>query len=139
MQPTRCARTRASLAPAPHTHTNPRRQRDLNGHAYYEFEYTAKNPRYTRHSVAVVVVNDGAFSARRRTLGGPHELGVRTPHAWGLTACVSCLLLLPRLLPAAATTAGKFYTLTTGANEKRWGKMKDKLATMIKSFSLVNA
>lgn len=60
----------------------------------------------------------------------------------GLTACVCrvlclLLLLLPRLLAAAA--AGKFYTLTTGANEKRWGKMQDKLATMIKSFSLVNA
>lgn len=67
-------------------------QRDLNGHTYYEFEYTAKNSRYTRHSLAVVVANDG-----------------------------------------------KFYTLTTGANEKRWGKMKDKLATTIKSFSLVNA
>lgn len=67
-------------------------QRDLNGHSYYEFEYTAKNSRYTRHSLAVVVVNDG-----------------------------------------------KFYTLTTGANERRWGKMKDKLATTIKSFSLVNA
>jgi len=34
-------------------------QRDLNGHSYYEFEYTAKNSRYTRHSLAVVVVNDG--------------------------------------------------------------------------------
>jgi photosystem II oxygen-evolving enhancer protein 2 len=67
-------------------------QRELNGHNYYEFEYTAKNPRYTRHSLAVVVANDG-----------------------------------------------KFYTLTTGANEKRWGKMKEKLTTTIKSFSLVNA
>jgi photosystem II oxygen-evolving enhancer protein 2 len=35
--------------------------------------------------------------------------------------------------------AGKFYTLTTGANEKRWGKMKDKLTTTVRSFSLVNA
>jgi hypothetical protein len=34
-------------------------QRELNGHNYYEFEYTAKNPRYTRHSLAVVVANDG--------------------------------------------------------------------------------
>eukprot|EP00775_Hariotina_reticulata_P007123 gene7123-7337_t len=67
-------------------------QRDTNGHTYYEFEYTAKTPRYTRHSLAVVVANDG-----------------------------------------------KFYTLTTGANERRWGKMKDKLQTTIKSFSLVNA
>lgn len=67
-------------------------QRETNGHTYYEFEYTAKTPRYTRHSLAVVVANDG-----------------------------------------------KFYTLTTGANERRWGKMKDKLQTTIKSFSLVNA
>jgi photosystem II oxygen-evolving enhancer protein 2 len=34
--------------------------------------------------------------------------------------------------------AGKFYTLTTGANERRWGKMKDKLQYSIKSFSLIN-
>lgn len=67
-------------------------KRETNGHEYFEFEYTAKNPRYTRHSLAVVTVNDG-----------------------------------------------KFYTLTTGANEKRWGKMKPKLETTIKSFSLVNA
>jgi photosystem II oxygen-evolving enhancer protein 2 len=33
---------------------------------------------------------------------------------------------------------GRFYTLTTGANERRWGKMKDKLKTTIRSFSLVN-
>ncbi|KAF8068441.1 PU1 [Scenedesmus sp. PABB004] len=66
--------------------------REAGGHNYFEFEYTAKTPRYTRHSLAVVVANDG-----------------------------------------------KFYTLTTGANEKRWGKMKDRLQTTIKSFSLVNA
>ncbi|KAM0953604.1 hypothetical protein DsansV1_C01g0001751 [Dioscorea sansibarensis] len=29
---------------------------------------------------------------------------------------------------------GKFYTLTTGANERRWEKMKDKLHTVIDSF-----
>lgn len=39
-------------------------QRDLNGHSYYEFEYTVKNPRYTRHSLAVVVVNDGEVVLR---------------------------------------------------------------------------
>lgn len=37
------------------------------------------------------------------------------------------------------TALGKFYTLTTGANEKRWGKMKDKLSTTVRSFSLINA
>lgn len=32
--------------------------------------------------------------------------------------------------------AGKFYTLTTGANERRWGKMKDKLETVVDSFKI---
>ncbi|CAM8928516.1 unnamed protein product [Rhodiola kirilowii] len=31
---------------------------------------------------------------------------------------------------------GKFYTLTTGANERRWGKMKDKLLMVVDSFKL---
>ena len=39
-------------------------QRALNGHTYYEFEYTAKNSRYTRHSLAVVVANDGENCTR---------------------------------------------------------------------------
>lgn len=32
--------------------------------------------------------------------------------------------------------AGKFFTLTTGANERRWGKMKDKLHTVVDSFKI---
>jgi hypothetical protein len=36
-------------------------QRELNGHNYFEFEYTAKTSRYTRHSLAVVVANDGEW------------------------------------------------------------------------------
>ena len=35
--------------------------------------------------------------------------------------------------------AGKFYTLTTGANERRWDKMKDRLYTVIDSFRVFNA
>uniref|UniRef100_A0A0F7GYR0 PsbP-like protein 1 n=1 Tax=Geranium maderense TaxID=28964 RepID=A0A0F7GYR0_9ROSI len=31
---------------------------------------------------------------------------------------------------------GKFYTLTTGANERRWEKVKDKLQTVVESFNL---
>ncbi|KAK9913419.1 hypothetical protein M0R45_037237 [Rubus argutus] len=31
---------------------------------------------------------------------------------------------------------GKFYTLTTGSNERRWEKMKDKLHTIVDSFKL---
>jgi photosystem II oxygen-evolving enhancer protein 2 len=33
--------------------------------------------------------------------------------------------------------AGKFYTLTIGANEKRWGKMKPRLEQVIDSFEVV--
>eukprot|EP00983_Pelagomonas_calceolata_P116755 1160345-Pelagomonas_calceolata.AAC.6 len=33
--------------------------RDLNNRNYFEFEFTAKNPRYTRHSLAVVAVANG--------------------------------------------------------------------------------
>ncbi|KAI5082928.1 hypothetical protein GOP47_0002671 [Adiantum capillus-veneris] len=32
---------------------------------------------------------------------------------------------------------GKFYTLTTGANERRWGKMRDKLRTVADSFAIL--
>lgn len=64
-------------------------KRELNGRNYYEFEFTAATPRYTRHQLAVV---------------------------------------------AAANDT--FYTLTTGSNEKRWGKVKDRLQTTIRSFTL---
>ena len=30
--------------------------------------------------------------------------------------------------------AGKLYTLVTGANERRWDKMKDQLETVAQSF-----
>ena len=40
-------------------------------------------------------------------------------------------------LAVVAVANGKFYTLTTGCSERRWGKMKEKLETTIKSFSLV--
>ncbi|KAL0415787.1 UNVERIFIED_CONTAM: PsbP-like protein 1, chloroplastic [Sesamum latifolium] len=33
---------------------------------------------------------------------------------------------------------GKFYTLTTGANERRWEKMKDRLKTVVDSFQIFN-
>eukprot|EP00877_Chromochloris_zofingiensis_P012266 jgi/Chrzof1/7293/Cz02g18040.t1_PSBPL[v5.2] len=66
-------------------------KRDLKGRNYYEFEFTAKTHRFTRHTLAVVAVNDG-----------------------------------------------KFYTLVTGAGEKRWNKMKDRLQTIVRSFSFIN-
>nr|GEV72779.1 PsbP-like protein 1, chloroplastic [Tanacetum cinerariifolium] len=39
-------------------------------------------------------------------------------------------------LSTIAIGNGKFYTLTTGANERRWGKMKDKLNTVVDSFKI---
>jgi photosystem II oxygen-evolving enhancer protein 2 len=41
-------------------------------------------------------------------------------------------------LSAVAIGNGRFYTLTTGANERRWGKMKDRLQTIVESFKLFN-
>ncbi|XP_023523999.1 psbP-like protein 1, chloroplastic [Cucurbita pepo subsp. pepo] len=41
-------------------------------------------------------------------------------------------------LSTIAVSNGKFYTLTTGANERRWEKMKDKLRTVVDSFTISN-
>lgn len=41
-----------------------------------------------------------------------------------------------RFAEITCTMAGKFYTLTTGANERRWEKMKDKLHEMVDSFKI---
>lgn len=65
------------------------RQKD--GRTYYDFEFTAKNPRYTRHAAASVTVGNG-----------------------------------------------KFYTLVTGSNEKRWSKMADKVGVVVKSFEVAD-
>lgn len=63
--------------------------RESNGRKYYDFEYTAANPRYIRHAVTSVTVGNG-----------------------------------------------KFYTLETGANEKRWRKIGGKVKTVVKSFEV---
>ena len=36
-------------------------EREAKGHKYYEFEFEAKGPRFTRHQLAAVVVSDGKF------------------------------------------------------------------------------
>ncbi|KAL3824728.1 hypothetical protein ACJIZ3_020757 [Penstemon smallii] len=41
-------------------------------------------------------------------------------------------------LSAICIGNGKFYTLTTGANERRWEKMKDRLKTVVDSFQIFN-
>ncbi|KAK9669097.1 hypothetical protein RND81_13G108900 [Saponaria officinalis] len=63
------------------------KEHEVDGKAYYTFEFTAQAPNYTRHALSTICINNG-----------------------------------------------KFYTLTTGANERRWGKMKDRLNTVIDSF-----
>eukprot|EP00889_Picochlorum_renovo_P006697 jgi/Picre1/33727/NNA_001206.t1 len=68
---------------------NAEERKDSTGRVYYDFEYTATTPRYTRHALASVTVGNG-----------------------------------------------KFYTLETGANERRWGKMADKIARVQKSFEV---
>ncbi|XP_039780266.1 psbP-like protein 1, chloroplastic isoform X2 [Panicum virgatum] len=64
---------------------------DVDGRAYYTFEFTAQAPNYTRHALGAIVIANG-----------------------------------------------KFYTLTTGANERRWEKMKDRLHTVVDSFKIEN-
>ncbi|RDX90531.1 PsbP-like protein 1, chloroplastic, partial [Mucuna pruriens] len=64
-------------------------QQDIEGKAYYQFEFIAQAPNYTRHALSTVSIGNG-----------------------------------------------KFYTLTTGANERRWEKMKDRLHTVIESFKI---
>ncbi|KAL2462019.1 PsbP-like protein 1 [Abeliophyllum distichum] len=41
-------------------------------------------------------------------------------------------------LSAICVGNGKFYTLTTGANERRWEKIKDRLETVVDSFEIFN-
>ncbi|XP_073113294.1 psbP-like protein 1, chloroplastic isoform X3 [Elaeis guineensis] len=64
-------------------------EHDVDGRAYYTFEFIAQAPNFTRHALGAISIGNG-----------------------------------------------KFYTLTTGANERRWEKMKDKLQTVIDSFKV---
>ncbi|KAI4348112.1 hypothetical protein L6164_008873 [Bauhinia variegata] len=67
-------------------------EHDIEGRAYYRFEFIAQAQNYTRHALSTISIGNG-----------------------------------------------KFYTLTTGANERRWEKMKDRLQTVIESFKISNA
>ncbi|XP_021617217.1 psbP-like protein 1, chloroplastic isoform X3 [Manihot esculenta] len=64
-------------------------EHDVDGKAYYTFEFIAQAPNYTRHALSTISIGNG-----------------------------------------------KFYTLTTGANERRWDKMKDKLHAVVDSFNI---
>ncbi|CAN1798314.1 PsbP-like protein 1, chloroplastic [Linum perenne] len=67
------------------------KEQDVEGRAYYTFEFVAQAPNFTRHALSTIVIGNG-----------------------------------------------KLYTLTTGAKERRWEKMKDKLQTIVESFKVVN-
>ncbi|OIW07293.1 hypothetical protein TanjilG_11927 [Lupinus angustifolius] len=66
-------------------------EQNVDGKLYYQFEFIAQAPNYTRHALSTVTIGNG-----------------------------------------------RFYTLTTGANERRWEKMKDRLQTIIDSFNIFN-
>ncbi|XVE69115.1 hypothetical protein DITRI_Ditri09bG0124800 [Diplodiscus trichospermus] len=66
-------------------------EHEVDGKAYYTFEFLTQAPNYIRHALTAVSIGNG-----------------------------------------------KFYTLTTGANERRWDKMKDRLHTVIDSFKIFN-
>uniref|UniRef100_A0ACD5TTL3 Uncharacterized protein n=1 Tax=Avena sativa TaxID=4498 RepID=A0ACD5TTL3_AVESA len=65
------------------------KQTEIDGRAYYTFEFTAQAPNFTRHALGTITIANG-----------------------------------------------KFYTLATGANERRWDKMKDRLRTIVDSFKI---
>lgn len=96
-------------------------QRDLNNRNYFEFEFTSKSSKYTRHSLAVVAAANGEGGVRAGWAGACRAAGT-PPHG---------------VLMNAACATGKFYTMTTGANERRWGKVKDRLETSVRSFQLL--
>ncbi|XVE69112.1 hypothetical protein DITRI_Ditri09bG0124500 [Diplodiscus trichospermus] len=66
-------------------------EHDVDGRAYYTFEFLTQAPNYIRHALTAVCIGNG-----------------------------------------------KFYTLRTGANERRWDKMKGRLHTVIDSFKIFN-
>ncbi|KAE9604940.1 hypothetical protein Lal_00036794 [Lupinus albus] len=66
-------------------------EQDVDGKVYYQFEFIAQAPNYTRHALSTVSIGNG-----------------------------------------------RFYTLTTGSNERRWEKMKDRLQTITDSFKIFN-
>jgi len=65
------------------------KETDIDGRAYYTFEFTAQAPNFTRHALGTITIANG-----------------------------------------------KFYTLATGANERRWDKMKDRLRAIVDSFKI---
>lgn len=106
---------------------------------------------YPWHVLAVVTVGKGAPWLALLALQGAHIMKKRSARlntlakdatlpklAWG------CLLLQhwgsvdATELLAAHWLAGNFYTLVTGANERRWDKIRPRLEEIAKSFTVVD-
>uniref|UniRef100_A0A1J3HZ27 PsbP-like protein 1, chloroplastic n=1 Tax=Noccaea caerulescens TaxID=107243 RepID=A0A1J3HZ27_NOCCA len=63
-----------------------------------------------------------------------HEVDGKTYYQFEFTA--QARNYTRHALGAITVFNGKFYTLTTGANERRWEKMKDRLHTVVDSFKI---
>lgn len=89
-------------------------QKDKNGRKYYVFEFAAKASTYIRHALAVVTVGNG------------ERLG----------ACTACKCRPGVCVLTGEWHAGQLYALTTGANEFRWAKMKNRVEDVVDSFEV---
>ena len=54
------------------------------------------------------------------------------------SVCSPAALYSTSWLTMPLLCAGKFYTLATGANERRWNKMKPRLEQVVESFEVQN-
>ena len=129
-------------------------QKEKDGRLDYTFEFASKASNYIRHALAVVTVGNGELTickAREALLlyqicsipnmgmGSAFAVGnssanVNTLHialgAASTGVCKACACASDQ----GCVIPGKFYTLATGANERRWGKMKPRLEQVVESF-----
>ena len=82
--------SRVLAAPGQETKVLKAKAKEQDGKTYYQFEYVAQAPNFTRHALTTVGVNNGSL-----------------------------------------------YTLTTGANQRRWKKMEDRLNKIVDSFQFL--
>ncbi len=109
---------------------NASQRTDASGVAYYAFEFTSTARGVTRHAITTLAVANGARPGGR---------AMRRATRLAAASVCSTRKLLRRgpLRVRCAARAGKAYTLTGGASEKRWGKMADRLKTVSDSFTLL--
>ncbi|KAA6423017.1 MAG: OEE2 of thylakoid lumen [Trebouxia sp. A1-2] len=77
-------------------------------------------------------------SQQAKVLGvNKREIDGRTNHFMSLSLQTKAKHRYIRHALAVVTVGnGKFYTLTTGSNENRWSKMKERLVEVVKSFQV---